>query len=59
MPEASQVSSREQRQYPNWSRQAYPSLYYFHEVKKGGHFAAWEQPEIFNDEIRAAFESLR
>ncbi len=41
------------------SRQAYPSLYYFHEVAKGGHFAAWEQPELFSEEIRAAFRSLR
>jgi pimeloyl-ACP methyl ester carboxylesterase len=43
----------------SWSRQAYPSLYYFHEVAKGGHFAAWEQPELFSAEIRAAFKSLR
>jgi ligand-binding sensor domain-containing protein len=31
----------------SWSRQAYPSLYYFHEAPKGGHFAAWEQPQLF------------
>jgi len=43
----------------SWLRQAYPSLYYFHEVAKGGHFAAWEQPEIFSTEMRAAFRSLR
>jgi pimeloyl-ACP methyl ester carboxylesterase len=43
----------------SWSRQAYPSLYYFHEVDKGGHFAAWEQPELFSTELRAAFRSLR
>jgi pimeloyl-ACP methyl ester carboxylesterase len=43
----------------SWSRQAYPSLYYFHEAAKGGHFAAWEQPELFSEEIRAAFRSLR
>jgi pimeloyl-ACP methyl ester carboxylesterase len=43
----------------SWSRQAYPSLYYFHEVVKGGHFAAWEQPELFSEELRAAFRSLR
>ena len=42
-----------------WSRQAYPSLYYFHEVEKGGHFAAWEQPELFSAEIRSAFRPLR
>jgi pimeloyl-ACP methyl ester carboxylesterase len=43
----------------SWSRQAYPSLYYFHEVAKGGHFAAWEQPELFSEELRAAFRSMR
>jgi pimeloyl-ACP methyl ester carboxylesterase len=43
----------------SWSRQAYPSLYYFHDVAKGGHFAAWEQPELFAEELRAAFKSLR
>jgi pimeloyl-ACP methyl ester carboxylesterase len=43
----------------SWSRQAYPSLYYFHEVAKGGHFAAWEQPQLFAEELRAAFKSLR
>jgi pimeloyl-ACP methyl ester carboxylesterase len=42
-----------------WARQAYPSLYYFHEAAKGGHFAAWEQPQIFAEELRAAFKSLR
>jgi pimeloyl-ACP methyl ester carboxylesterase len=43
----------------SWSRQAYPSLYYFNEVDKGGHFAAWEQPQLFAEELRAAFKSLR
>jgi pimeloyl-ACP methyl ester carboxylesterase len=43
----------------SWSRQAYPSLYYFHEVAKGGHFASWEQPGLFSEEIRAAFRSVR
>lgn len=43
----------------SWSRQAYPSLNYFHEVDKGGHFAAWEQPQLFAEELRAAFKSLR
>jgi pimeloyl-ACP methyl ester carboxylesterase len=43
----------------SWSRQAYPSLYYFHEVAKGGHFAAWEQPELFASELREAFRTLR
>ena len=43
----------------SWSRQAYPSLYYFHEADKGGHFAAWEQPQLFAEELRAAFRPLR
>jgi pimeloyl-ACP methyl ester carboxylesterase len=42
-----------------WAQRAYPSLYYFHEVDKGGHFAAWEQPQLFVEELRAAFKSLR
>ena len=42
-----------------WARRAYPSLSYFHEVDKGGHFAAWEQPELFAAELRAAFKSVR
>jgi pimeloyl-ACP methyl ester carboxylesterase len=43
----------------SWSKQAYPSLYYFHEAAKGGHFAAWEQPQLFAEELRAAFRPLR
>jgi pimeloyl-ACP methyl ester carboxylesterase len=42
-----------------WARRAYRNLIYFHEVDKGGHFAAWEQPELFSAELRAAFRSLR
>jgi hypothetical protein len=43
----------------SWAEQAYPNLTYFNEVAKGGHFAAWEEPELFATEIRAAFKSLR
>jgi pimeloyl-ACP methyl ester carboxylesterase len=42
-----------------WARRAFPSLAYFNEVDKGGHFAAWEQPRLFSEEIRAAFKPLR
>ena len=42
-----------------WAMRAYPKLIYFNEVDKGGHFAAWEQPELFAAEMRAAFRSLR
>ena len=40
-------------------REVYPDLTYFNEVDRGGHFAAWEEPELFSDEVRAAFSSLR
>jgi pimeloyl-ACP methyl ester carboxylesterase len=43
----------------SWVEQAYPNLTYFNEVDKGGHFAAWEEPELFATEIRAAFSPLR
>jgi pimeloyl-ACP methyl ester carboxylesterase len=43
----------------SWVEQAYPNLTYFNEADKGGHFAAWEEPELFSEEIRAAFRSLR
>jgi pimeloyl-ACP methyl ester carboxylesterase len=42
-----------------WARRAYRNLIYFREAEKGGHFAAWEQPELFSAELRAAFRSLR
>jgi len=37
----------------------YPNLVYFNEVDRGGHFAAWEEPELFASELRVAFRSLR
>jgi pimeloyl-ACP methyl ester carboxylesterase len=43
----------------SWAERFYPNLTYFNEVGKGGHFAAWEEPELFATEIRAAFKSLR
>ena len=42
-----------------WARRAYRNLTYFHEVSKGGHFAAWEQPELSAAELRAAFKPMR
>jgi pimeloyl-ACP methyl ester carboxylesterase len=60
VPVAITVFPREIYRAPeSWARRAYPSLYYFHEVAKGGHFAAWEQPQLFSEELRAAFGSLR
>jgi pimeloyl-ACP methyl ester carboxylesterase len=43
----------------SWVEASYPNVIYFNEVDKGGHFAAWEEPELFATELRAAFRSLR
>ena len=43
----------------SWVEAVYPDLAYFNEVDRGGHFAAWEEPEVFSAEVRAAFKSLR
>jgi hypothetical protein len=43
----------------SWVEKAYPNVIYFNEVDKGGHFAAWEEPQLFTEELRAAFTSLR
>jgi pimeloyl-ACP methyl ester carboxylesterase len=43
----------------SWVEASYPNVIYFNEVDKGGHFAAWEEPELFSHELRAAFTSLR
>jgi pimeloyl-ACP methyl ester carboxylesterase len=43
----------------SWVEKVYPNLIYFNEVDKGGHFAAWEEPELFSSELREAFRSLR
>jgi pimeloyl-ACP methyl ester carboxylesterase len=43
----------------SWVEFSYPNVIYFNEVDKGGHFAAWEEPELFSTEIRAAFKGLR
>jgi pimeloyl-ACP methyl ester carboxylesterase len=43
----------------SWAEQVYPNLVYFNEVDRGGHFAAWEEPELFSEEMRAAFKSMR
>ena len=43
----------------SWAEKAYPKLVHFNKVAKGGHFAAWEQPEVFTEELRAGFSSLR
>jgi hypothetical protein len=43
----------------SWVEMGYPNLSYFNEVDRGGHFAAWEEPELFSTEMRAAFRPLR
>jgi pimeloyl-ACP methyl ester carboxylesterase len=47
------------RAQESWARQAFPTLSYFHEADRGGHFAMWEYPERFASELQAAFRSLR
>jgi len=43
----------------SWTEKAYPKLIHYNRVAKGGHFAAWEQPDTFVTELRAGFKSLR
>ena len=60
IPVAVSVFPGEQYQAPrSWTERAYPKLIYYNTLDKGGHFAAWEQPQLFAAEVRAAFKSLR
>jgi pimeloyl-ACP methyl ester carboxylesterase len=60
IPVAASVFPGEQYQAPrSWAERAYPQLIYYNQVDKGGHFAAWEQPQLFSEEVRAGFRSLR
>jgi len=60
IPVAVSVFPDELYQAPkSWAERAYPKLIYYNRVAKGGHFAAWEQPELFSEEVRAGFRSLR
>ena len=60
VPVAVSVFPGEQYQAPrSWAEQAYPQLVHYNRVAAGGHFAAWEQPFLFVDELRAGFRSLR
>ena len=61
IPFAMSVFPDELYQAPrSWAEAAYPdNLIYYHRLDRGGHFAAWEQPDLFADEMRAAFRSLR
>lgn len=56
------VSSFPDELYPcplTWVKQAFPKLIHYNQLDKGGHFAAWEQPKLFTEELRAGFRSLR
>jgi pimeloyl-ACP methyl ester carboxylesterase len=60
VPAAVSVFPRELYQAPrSWTEQAYPNLIYFNELDKGDHFAAWQEPELFVQEVRAGFRPLR
>jgi pimeloyl-ACP methyl ester carboxylesterase len=60
IPAAVTVFPGENYQAPrSWTERAYQKLVYYNRVDKGGHFAAWEQPELFASEVRAGFRSLR
>jgi pimeloyl-ACP methyl ester carboxylesterase len=60
VPAAVSVFPREMYQAPrSWAERAYPNLIYFNEVDRGNHFAAWQEPELFTTEVRAAFRALR
>ena len=60
IPVAVSVFPDELYQAPrSWAEKAYPKLIHFNKLDKGGHFAAWEQPKLFSEEVRAGFRSLR
>src|SRR5690606_23732208 len=60
VPVAFTTSPGELRAAPrSWVESVHPGLAYFNEVDRGGHFPAWEEPELFSDELRAAFRPLR
>jgi pimeloyl-ACP methyl ester carboxylesterase len=60
IPAAVSVFPKELYQTPrSWAERAYPNLIYFNEVDRGGHFAAWQEPDLFADEVRAGFRPLR
>jgi pimeloyl-ACP methyl ester carboxylesterase len=60
VPAAVTVFPKELYQAPrSWAERAYPNLIYYNEVDRGCHFAAWQEPQLFSEEVRAAFRSLR
>ncbi len=60
VPVAVSVFPDEVIQVPrSWAEQAYPNLIHFNQLPAGGHFAAWEQPKLFTDDVRTGLRSLR
>ena len=60
VPAAVSVFPREIYQAPrSWAEKAYPKLMYFNEVDRGNHFAAWQEPQLFSEEVHAGFRSVR
>ena len=60
IPVAVSIYPDELYQVPrSWAEQAYPNLIHYNKLDKGGHFAAWEQPELFVNEVREGLRSLR
>ncbi|MGC2384736.1 MAG: hypothetical protein WA631_16680 [Nitrososphaeraceae archaeon] len=60
IPVAVSVFPDELYQAPrSWAERAYPKLIHYNKLDKGGHFAAWEQPQLFSEEVRAGFRPLR
>lgn len=60
VPAAVSVFPEEVYQAPrSWSERAYPNLVHFNALDKGGHFAAWEQPQLFSEEVRTGLRSVR
>jgi pimeloyl-ACP methyl ester carboxylesterase len=60
IPVAVSVFPGEQYEAPrSWTEKAYPKLIHYNKVARGGHFAAWEEPGVFSEEVRASFRSLR
>jgi pimeloyl-ACP methyl ester carboxylesterase len=60
IPVAVSVFPDELYQAPRrWAEEAYPNLIHYNQLDKGGHFAAWEQPELFSEEVRTGLRTLR
>jgi hypothetical protein len=60
IPVAVSVFPGEQYEAPrSWTERAYPRLIHYNQLDRGGHFAAWEQPQLFSEEVRAGFRPLR